>query len=334
METVLITRMDNDGDVLLAGPAVRAVATTARVVLLVAPSGEQAAWMLPGVHDVFVWPCPWSGFDPPPVDPTSVGTLLDALRLERIDRALVLTSYHQSPLPMALVLRLAGIGYIAAASEDYPGSLLDVRHRPEPGHEVERALSLAAAAGYRLPAGDDGRLAIRGVLPMFSLPEAPFVVMHPGASVPARAPGPAQARGMVEALCRDGRRVVVTGSPAEQELTAAVAAGGGIDLGGRTDYRALASLLSAADCVVVGNTGPAHLAAAVGTPVVSLFAPVVPAGSWAPWRVPNVVLGDQDAPCNGSRARVCPVPGHPCLNAIAPDEVVVAVRKLIEEVSA
>ncbi|HEY0636056.1 MAG TPA: glycosyltransferase family 9 protein, partial [Pseudonocardiaceae bacterium] len=77
-----------------------------------------------------------------------------------------------------------------------------------------------------------------------------------------------------------------------------------------------------------GNTGPAHLAAAVGTPVVSLFAPVVPAARWAPHGVPVVLLGDQDAPCRGSRARECPVPGHPCLDGVPPSAVLAAVRSL------
>jgi ADP-heptose:LPS heptosyltransferase len=333
MRTVLVTRMDNDGDVLLAGPTIRAIAATDRVVLLVAPSGEQAARLLPCVHDVLVWPCPWTGFDPPAVERASVNTLIDALRLGHLGAALVLTSYHQSPLPMAFVLRMAGIGWIGADCEDYPGSLLDLRHRSQPGHEVERGLALAAAAGYELPDGDDGRLAIRDSLLTPPRPEDPFVVVHPGASVPARAGVPAQLRTTVAALAADGHRVIVTGSVAERALTAEVAGGNGIDLGGRTSYRQLASLLSAASCVVVGNTGPAHLAAAVGTPVVSLFAPVVPVDQWAPWKVPSVVLGDQQAPCRGSRARVCPVPGHPCLSEVTPDEVLVAVRKLIEEVA-
>jgi ADP-heptose:LPS heptosyltransferase len=334
MRTVLITRLDNDGDVLLAGPAIRAVAATDRVILLVAPSGEQAARLLPGVHDVLVWPCPWTGFSPPDVDATLVNTLIDVLRLAHIGRAMVLTSYHQSPLPMALILRMAGIRWIGAACEDYPGSLLDLRHRAGLGHEVERALSLVAAAGYRLPAGDGGGLAVKSTLPHISLPEAPFVVVHPGASVPSRAAGPDRMREVVEALAADGRRVVVTGGPGERELTKHVAAGNGMDLGGRTSYRELAALLAAASCVVVGNTGPAHLAAAVGTPVVSLFAPVVSADGWGPWQVPSVLLGDQQAPCRGSRARQCPVPGHPCLNEVTSGEVVVAVRKLIEEVAA
>jgi ADP-heptose:LPS heptosyltransferase len=121
---------------------------------------------------------------------------------------------------------------------------------------------------------------------------------------------------------------VVTGSPAEQDLTARVAVAGALDLGGRTTLAQLAGLLSRAACVVVGNTGPAHLAAAVGTPVVSLFAPVVPAERWAPYGVPSVVLGDQRAACRGSRARQCPVPGHPCLDEIDPGDVVAAVARL------
>ncbi|GAA1587809.1 glycosyltransferase family 9 protein [Kribbella sancticallisti] len=332
MRTVLITRLDNDGDVLLAGPAIRAVAATDRVVLLVAPSGEQAARLLPGVHDVLVWDCPWTGFEPPPVDRRSVNTLIDVLSLAHLGAAFVLTSYHQSPLPMALLLRMAGIKYVAASSVDYPGSLLDLRHHPEPGHEVSRALSLVRAAGYELPAGDDGRLVVKQA-PIDRLPDEPFVVVHPGASVAARAAGPQQLARIVEALTGDGHRVVVTGSAQERDLTAIVAGSKGIDLGGQTDYRRLAALLRAASCVVVGNTGPAHLAAAVRTPVVSLFAPVVSADDWAPWGVPFVLLGDQQAECRGTRARECPVPGHPCLNGISPDEVVIAVRKLIEEVT-
>ncbi|WP_433158465.1 glycosyltransferase family 9 protein [Kribbella sp. CA-247076] len=330
MRSVLVARLDNDGDVLLAGPAVRAIAARDRVTLLVAPSGEQAARMLPGVRDVLTWPCPWTGFSPPAVDRRSVDTLIDALGLEHFGAGFVLTSYHQSPLPLALLLRLAGLKYLAASCEDYPGALLDLRHRPRPGHEVERNLDLVRAAGYELPAGDDGALRVRSVLPP---PPRGYVVVHPGASVPARTASPGWFRALVTALARTGHRVLVTGSPAERELTSFVAGSNGIDHGGTTGYAELGALLDGADCVVVGNTGPAHLAAAVGTPVVSLFAPVVPADRWAPWRVPSILLGDQQAPCRDTRARECPIPGHPCLNSVAIEEAVIAVRKLLEEVT-
>lgn len=66
----------------------------------------------------------------------------------------------------------------------------------------------------------------------------------------------------------------------------------------------------------------------VGTPVVSLFSPVVPAVRWAPYRVPTVLLGDQTAPCRGTGARECPIPGHPCLSSTTARDVVDAVRSL------
>jgi heptosyltransferase-3 len=340
MTRALVVRLDSDGDVLLAGPAVRAVAAGSdAVTLLVSPAGEQAARLLPGVDDLIVWSCPWTGFDPPAVDAASVDDLVARLRQGRYDVALVLTSYHQSPLPAALLLRLAGVSRIVASSVDYPGSLLDVRHPPGGPHEVERGLSLARAAGFTLPPGDDDRLQVRQPLPVLpNLVEnlGAYVVVHPSASVPARAPSPGHARRVVQALARSGRQVVLTGAAADAPLAATVVAGepGVEDLSGRTTFAELAAVLAGADCVVSGNTGPAHLAAAVGTPVVSLFAPVVPAEAWRPWGVPSVLLGDQHAPCAGSRARTCPVAGHPCLDGIDPTRVVAAVERLTALVAA
>ena len=334
---VLVARQDSVGDVLLAGPAVRAVAAGARrVTLLCGPRGRDAARLLPGVDEVVVAHAAWIDAEPEPVTRANVDALVDRLTDLEVDQALILTSFHQSPLPLALLLRMAGVPTIAAVSVDYPGSLLDVRHRvDEDVHEVERGLSLAATLGYRLPEGDDGRLAVRRD-PGADLPdlERPYVVVHPGASVPARAWAPEQHAALVEALVAEGRRVVVTGGTAERPLTARVAGKrrpedrGVVDLGGRVDLAGLAGVLAGAEVVVVGNTGPAHLAAAVGTPVVSLFAPVVPAVRWRPWGVRHVLLGEQAAACAGSRARVCPVPGHPCLDGVPVADVVAAVGAL------
>ncbi|MFF4126125.1 glycosyltransferase family 9 protein [Microbispora rosea] len=332
--TALVVRPDNAGDVLLAGPAVRAVAAGAReVVMLAGPYGRAAAELLPGVDRVLEWRAPWIDPDRIPMTSEHAARLVEQVRAVGPDAAVVFTSFHQSALPTALLLRLAGVPRIAAISEDYPGSLLDVRHvvdesvdLPEP----ERMLGLARAAGFDLPRGDDGRLAVRGPLPDVEHLTGPpgYVVVHPGTTAPARAWPAERWAEAVEALLAAGERVVVTGSPGERALTALVS-GPALDLGGATTFAELAGVLAGASAVVAANTGPAHLAAAVGTPVVSLFAPVVPAARWAPYGVPTVVLGDQDAPCRGSRARVCPVPGHPCLASVGGEQVVDAVRRLI-----
>lgn len=341
MTRVLVARLDNDGDVLLSGPAVRAAAAGAEhVTLLVGPRGRQAAALLPGVDDVLVWHCPWIDAEPRPVAADDVLDLVAAVRDARIDAAVVLTSFHQSPLPLALLLRMAGVRHIGAHSIDYPGSLLDVRHQlPETGlHEVERALSTTAATGFPLPPSDDGRLAVRRPLPDTTAltGRRPYVVVHPGASVPARSWPPERFVDLVPALVAAGHRVVVTGGPGERALTALVSGGAGasdpdadvLDLGGRTDFAGLADLLDRADAVVVGNTGPAHLAAAVETPVVSLFAPTVPSERWAPYTRSRVVLGDLGIPCAGCRAKTCPVVGHPCLTVVTVADVITAVKKL------
>ncbi|KOV81271.1 glycosyltransferase family 9 protein [Nocardia sp. NRRL S-836] len=322
----LVARLDSDGDVLLAGPAVRAAAAAGEVVLLCGPNGVRAAELLPGVSRIVEWECPWIVNPASEVRPVDIEAVIALVHGVRADVALVLTSFHQSPLPTALLLRLAGVPRIVARSTDYPGSLLDVRLRDDPDvPEAQRALEVARAAGFELPEGDDGRLAVLDP-PRTSL-EGPYVVVHPGATAPARTWSPDRWAKAVVALTAAGHRVVVTGGPDEVELTGHVAGACGTDLGGRTDFRELSGVLAGADAVVVGNTGPAHLAVAVGTPVVSLFAPVVPATRWAP-HGKHVLLGDQNAPCRGTRARECPVPGHPCLDQIDPAAVVAAVAEV------
>jgi ADP-heptose:LPS heptosyltransferase len=222
--------------------------------------------------------------------------------------------------------------------------LLDVRHAvPQGLHEVTRARSLARACGFPGDPDDDGRLRLDLPPAPTAGPRAPGprpVVVHPGASAPARTWTERCWAGVVGELTRRGHRVFVTGVAGEAPLVDRVADGGrspgrALALAGRLDVGGLARLLRGSSTLVTGNTGPAHVAAAVDTPVVSVFPPTVPVERWRPWGVPHLVLGDQDIDCAGCRARVCPRPDRPmaCLRHLDPPAVADAAELLIAATS-
>jgi ADP-heptose:LPS heptosyltransferase len=194
---------------------------------------------------------------------------------------------------------------------------------------VEQDLAVLAALGLPLPEGDDGRLRLRPIDPASAHGRAPagrpYVVLHPTASVPARAVPAERVDPIIDGLLADGWSVVVTGAPQDPHPATRP---GLTDLIGTTTLRQLAEVLAGASALIGGNSGPAHLAAAVGTPVVSVFAPVVGWAQWRPWGVATVRLGEQSVSCAGCRARACPRPGQPCLDEVTPGAVQRAVRRL------
>jgi ADP-heptose:LPS heptosyltransferase len=330
MKRVLAARQDNNGDVLLIGPALRAIASHAEVTLLCGPRGAAAAYLLPEITDVIVREAEWIDAEPHRVDAAQIMQFVDDIAGRGFDEAVIFTSFHQSPLPLALLLRLAGIARIGAISVDYPGSLLDVRHRVEEDiHEVERALSLARAMGYDLPAGDDGRLRLQE-LPAAPVPFSSYVVVHPGATVPARAWFPERNAELVAQLCARGYNVVVTGAASEADLTAYVSGANAraCDLGGKTTFAEFAAIVRDASAVICGNTAAAHVASATNTPVVELFPPTVPAVRFRPWMVRHALLGDHEIACKGCRARRCPLESQPCLACVRVEDVLYALERL------
>ena len=107
----LVVRLDSLGDVLVCGPAVRAVAAVAdRVTVLAGPLGAAAARLLPGFDDVVVWRCPWIVANPPAVSASDLDDAVRRIAAVGASEALVLTSFHQSALPTALLPFVTLIG--------------------------------------------------------------------------------------------------------------------------------------------------------------------------------------------------------------------------------
>jgi ADP-heptose:LPS heptosyltransferase len=172
----------------------------------------------------------------------------------------------------------------------------------------------------------------------------PIVVMHVSAGNPFRR-WPAASFAIVGAeLARDDprRRVIITSGPsdaaaaeavAEQARLLAGAAASAIVRTGEFDLAELRSLVGRAALYIGGDSGPLHIAATTGTPIVALFGPTLPERSM-PWRDPSIKAVAIDAgelPCRPCHQRQC-VPGDfRCLVGISPNMVVSAARSLLSE---
>ena len=329
VKNLLCVRLDSLGDVLMTTPAMRALRETfgCRLTLLTSPAGAALDGLLPEADEVLAWRAPWMKGTPAGDDLA----FLDKLR--GFDAAAIFTVYSQSALPAAYLCRLAGIPRRLAHSRENPYHLLtDWVPDPEPGstvrHEVRRQLDLVAAVGGRT---DDERLSFRVPslarerVAALELP-SPLVVVHPGASASSRRYPPESYARALELL---GCEVVFTGDAAERDLVEGVRAIMGMrsrSLAGQLSLAELGALIEAADLVICNNTGPAHIAAAVGTPVVDLYALTNP--QHTPWQVESRVLF-HDVPCRNCYKSVCPTGGHECLRGVPPERVAAAARELL-----
>lgn len=342
---LLCVRLDAAGDVLMTTPALRALKRSGhgrRLTLLTSPAGAEAAALVPEVDRTISYEAPWMKAASPRLDPAPDLALAERLRNERFDAAVIFTVYSQSPLPAALLCHLAGIPLRLAHCRENPYLLLSdwVREsEPEKGvrHEVERQLDLVAAIGshseethlsLRLPAPARGS-ALSALRAAGHDPDDPWLLLHPGASAPSRRyPWMAEAGRLLHA--ETGHRLVVTAGPGEGEAAAevcAAAGAGAVSLAERLGLAELAALIEAAQLVICNNAGPAHVAAAVGTPTVVLYALTNP--QHTPWETPARVLS-HDVPCRWCYRSVCPEGHHRCLRKVAPHEVVSAALELLD----
>jgi lipopolysaccharide heptosyltransferase II len=345
VRNVLAVRLDALGDVLMTTPALRAIRASVpdvRLTLLTSPGAAEAAACIPEVDATIAHDVPWMKATSPRPDPSPDIALIDRLRDGDFDAAVIFTVHSQDPLPAALTCYLAGIPLRLAHCRDNPYQLLtDWVRDPEANepirHEVQRQLDLVAAVGYhtddthlsfRVP--PDASRRVRGLLAGLGFGgDAPWAVLHPGATAASRRyPAERFAAAAAQLAREDGWRFVVTGSPDEVPLADSVVkaiGGAAISLAGRLTLPELAALVAVAPMIVTNNTGPAHLAAAVGTPVVDVYA--LTNLQHAPWRVAHRLLV-HDVPCRGCRKSTCPLGHNACLLGIEPGEIVAAARGL------
>lgn len=350
---VLCVRLDSLGDVLMCTPAMRAVGRTPapdngaaprarRVTLLTSPGGAAAAPFIAEIDAVIAYAAPWmksSAAHPAAIDQGLIGTL----RERAFDAAVIFTSYSQSALPAALLCHLAGIPLRLAHCRENPYQMLsDWIAEPEPQnlnrHEVQRQLDLVAGVGWRTA---DTRLSfavprddlawMRERLGAIGIdPGRPWIMLHPGASAASRRyPAALWGQTISRLAQQPGRQMILTGGADEAPLIDAIRACGGAaahSLAGQLSLGQLGAAIALASVVATNNTGPAHIAAALGTPLVDLYALTNP--QHTPWQVEHRLLF-HDVPCRFCHQSVCPQGHHACLSKVEPERVARAVLSLL-----
>ncbi|HET8721787.1 MAG TPA: glycosyltransferase family 9 protein [Nitrospira sp.] len=346
---ILCVRLDAMGDVLMTEPALRAVAHSKpgrKLTLLTSSNGSEAARLIPYLHDVIVYEAPWMKSAPTRRSAADHLAIVQCLQDRRFDAALIFTVYTQSALPAAVLCTLADIPLRAAYCRENPYHLLtnwipetepEIRLR----HEVQRQLDLAASIGC--PAADD-RISISISAAAFHAvdrflserirPSKRWVVVHPGGTAESRrypVDGfAAVARGLVRSL---GCEILWTGSRNETALIAQAQRAMNApshSLAGQLNLEEFAALIARAPLLISNNTSAVHLASAVCTPVVDLYALTNP--QHTPWRVPCRVLFE-DVPCRFCYKSVCPEGHHRCLQGVSPEVVVSAAVDLFAQTS-
>jgi lipopolysaccharide heptosyltransferase II len=347
---ILCVRLDGVGDVLMTTPAMRALRISGDeprdLTLLASPAGAGLLPLLPDVGDAMAYEAPW--MKGATNDATRDNRMISAIRERGFDAAVIFTVCSQNPLPAAMLCHLAEIPIRLAFCRENPYGLLTRWIRDAEGerarrHEVRRQLDLVATIGARPdresmsihipgPARDDAMRELADI-GLARPSDDRWIAVHPGASAPSRRYPEEGFAEVGDALAEAGHRIVFMGSAAERDLIGSIRSRmrrPSSSLAGRLTLDGLAAVLSLAPLAIANNSAPAHLAAAVGTPVVDLYA--LTNLQHMPWMVPSRVLF-HDVACKECLASVCPVGHHACLRLVHPSAVVDAANDLLRQTS-
>lgn len=342
---ILCVRLDSLGDVLMCTPAIRALRQSlpgCHLTLLSSPSGVAAAPYIPELDAAISFRAPWMKHDHA-IGAQALQECASKLAAQHFDAAVMFTSYSQSPLPAAMLCQLAGIPLRLASCRENPYQLLthwvpERERERATRHEVQRQLDLVADVGcatsdtalsFAVAAADASR--INTMLEEAAVdPTAPYLVLHAGASAASRRYPVRHWLVLIGMLRRQfSHKLILTGDGSDVEALRPLTEGWrspAHSLIGKLGLGELGALIRGASLLITGNTGPAHIAAAVGTPLVDLYALTNP--QHTPWRVAHRLLF-HDVSCRNCLRSSCPQSHHACLDLLAPRTVLEAAVELL-----
>lgn len=344
---ILCIRLDTIGDVIMTTPAMRALKTShcdRHITLMTSSAGAVVAPLLPDIDDLIIYDSPWLKATANRQNSDPEYAIISELREGNFDAAVIFTVYSQSPLPTTFLCYMAGIPLRLAHCHENPYQLLtDWIKDPEPEnftrHEVQRQLDLVAYVGstiedqrLKIQIPEIARSHVQYLLDEIGInPNKPWVVVHPGATAISRRYPPESFAIAARKLVKDYNiQIIFTGVKSEIELVETIRfqmQAPSFSLAHRLNLGELAALLEKAPLLISNNTAPVHIAAAVGTPVVDLYALTNP--QHTPWEVPNRVIF-HDVPCRICYKSICPEGHYHCLRLVEPERVVNAALELLQ----
>jgi heptosyltransferase-1 len=333
---ILLVKLSSFGDVLHALPtleALRAAYPGAHITWLVEAAYAPLLSGHPALDEVWVAPRlrPAEFFSGS--NPAAFRRLLQQLRSRPFDLVVDIQGLLKSAVWVALARSPRKVGYDKTRELSYLALTERVPPFDPEAHAVWRYLNLAHYLGApptlpRFRLGLDAAADISALIPDEA--DRPLVVLHPGARWASKLWPPASWASLAEWFHGQGFQVAVTGSRADRELVAGIAAqcrAPILHLAGSTSLAQLAAILRQARIAVTTDTGVMHLAAALGTKVAALFGPT------APWRTGPFGDGHQvvrlGLPCSPCFKRQCPDPR--CLNDLSPEMVEAACEKILSQ---
>lgn len=328
-------------------PAIRAVRERypkAKITLLASKAGSSVVPMIPEIDDFLVFNSPFVKTYEKNPDAQSVQRMVKELSRRSFDSAIIFTVFSQSSLPSAFLIFLAKIPLVLAHNHENPYHLVsDWVPDPEPKkiirHEVERQLALVNKIGCKT---ENKKLSLKIPGESFFSMEAKlkssgiflnknFLLIHPGCSEERRC---FKKEGFIKVgqVLRDklGAQIIVTGSRGETSLCKDVAKKIGenaFSMAGKTDLKEFSALISLSPLLISNNTGPIHIAAALGTPVVDIYAKTNP--QHTPWQVPAKVLYF-DVPCKDCERGICAKKKHPKIKPLKEERIINAALDLFD----
>ncbi|MEZ2334879.1 glycosyltransferase family 9 protein [Mucilaginibacter sp. RCC_168] len=303
---ILCIRPDNMGDLLMTGPALRALKTSfgAKITVLTSSMAAGIARFMPEIDEVITCDLPWVKTESP-VDVSIFEQTVALLKQKQFDAAVIFTVYSQNPLPTVILAYLAGIPRRLAYCRENPYLLLtewvpDKEPYSIIKHQVRRDLDLVGSVGastedesLNLKIATDAKERVISKLQQKSInTDKPWLILHPGVSEVKRQYPKKNWVDTGHSLVNElGYQLLITGSTGEKQLTEDLqkAIGkGSYAMGGLFTLEEFIALIEMAVAVVSVNTGTVHIAAASGTPCVVLYAQTNP--QHTPWKAPNCVL--------------------------------------------